>query len=471
MDAQIALTRFFDGDHPDPEAAEPVGSSSSVYSAPQNIRRRENLHHSFLNPHQPGLRRSNLLSAPRLRETVELPIIFTILFAPFRLVGYLVVSGLWLLGSLLPNIPQPDPHYFQRGQRLYLTNSIGESVLERPDDTAQRITQSFGEMHGELTGCTMRGYNNSLDMARREVKMLLVLLLSVDDRRNEHFNRRILSSERFKSFLSRNQDGIRIWIGNEADEEAYTLAAALRLSKLPAGVLISPTPRDDSSSLSMSIAAKISDPKDADSTISMLQRAIDRHSGPLQAIRSEKSTQDVSRSMRVEQETAYERSLAKDREKARLKKLAHEEAEQEKMWERERDRKEERKRRQREKWQRSTATKLQVKSGPKDKPMCKISIRMADGTRIVENFKPETSIQELYAYVDCYALVQEESEELEKSGDSETSADGEEADYQHVFDFRLITPLPRQVFDPGDVRSLSKVIGRSGNLIVESTSS
>jgi FAS-associated factor 2 len=43
----------------------------------------------------------------------------------------------------------------------------------------------------------------------------------------------------------------------------------------------------------------------------------------------------------------------------------------------------------------------------------------------------------------------------------------EPADYEHVYRFRLVSPMPREVFDLDKPGNLRERIGRSGNLIVE----
>jgi FAS-associated factor 2 len=43
----------------------------------------------------------------------------------------------------------------------------------------------------------------------------------------------------------------------------------------------------------------------------------------------------------------------------------------------------------------------------------------------------------------------------------------EPVDYDHVYKFRLVSPMPREVYDLETQGSIRDRIGRSGNLIVE----
>ena len=82
---------------------------------------------------------------------------------------------------------------------------------------------------------------------------------------------------------------------------------------------------------------------------------------------------------------------------------------------------------------------------------------MPSGERVIRSFRPEADLEELYAFVECFGVMQEidEKEALEPAG------------YEHTYKFQLVSPMPREVYDIEKGGSLRARIGRSGNLIVE----
>ncbi|KAJ2968727.1 hypothetical protein NUW58_g10157 [Xylaria curta] len=94
--------------------------------------------------------------------------------------------------------------------------------------------------------------------------------------------------------------------------------------------------------------------------------------------------------------------------------------------------------------------------------------------RIVRRFAAETTVEELYAFVECYDIL---TTNPELNGEDEKNEVGEEDDvdlpaekpegYVHEYGFRIASPLPRVVYEPDEKATLGDRIGRSGNLIVE----
>ena len=100
---------------------------------------------------------------------------------------------------------------------------------------------------------------------------------------------------------------------------------------------------------------------------------------------------------------------------------------------------------------------------------------MPTAGRIVRRFAAETTVEELYAFVECYNMLTT-NPELNGEDDEKKEADGEDdidlpaekpEGYVHKYEFRIASPMPRVVYDPEEKATLSERIGRSGNLIVE----
>ena len=90
--------------------------------------------------------------------------------------------------------------------------------------------------------------------------------------------------------------------------------------------------------------------------------------------------------------------------------------------------------------------------------MTRISIRMPSGERVIRRFPPGASIEELYAFVECHDLLQDEESMPQES---------QPRDYKHIYSFNLVSPVPRVVYDLSSGGALSDRVGRSANLIVE----
>ena len=83
---------------------------------------------------------------------------------------------------------------------------------------------------------------------------------------------------------------------------------------------------------------------------------------------------------------------------------------------------------------------------------------MPEAARITRRFCGSADIEELYAFVECYELVKDGAD----VGDFSIPED-----YEHKYDFRLVSTLPRVVYDPEEGRTIIESVGKNGNLIVE----
>ena len=152
--------------------------------------------------------------------------------------------------------------------------------------------------------------------------------------------------------------------------------------------------------------------------------------------------------------------MAQDREKARKRK--QEEAEREKSEREERERAEHKAdlARKLAQWRRWRAQSIPSEPAADVKDVVRVSVRLPSGERVVRKFRSEAELEELYAFVECYDLLSEDA------GVSEKEAQ-EPDNYEHVYKFQLVSPMPREVYDLEKTGSLRERIGRSGNLIVE----
>ena len=302
------------------------------------------------------------------------------------------------------------------------------------------------------------GYAQAFDIAKRELKYLIVVLLSPEHDDTAPFIRDTLLSPEVVSFIKEPQNEIVLWAGSVQDSEAYQVANALNVTKFPFTGLIVHTPTV--SSTSMSVVARIAGPVAPTELINKLQTAIQQRNEELTQARLQRQEQQASRNLREEQNSAYERSLAQDRERARQRREAEAAKEKAEREEREREEAKAQKARNIMQWKQWRARSLPQEPGNEDKDTVRISLRMPSGERVVRKFAGHAELEELYAYVECHDILQEENQLSEKEAQ-------EPVGYTHEFGFQLVSPMPREVFDIQSGGTIKSRVGRSGNLIVE----
>lgn len=329
-----------------------------------------------------------------------------------------------------------------------------------PRDTAARFLREFEEEYGTHNlPFFENGYAQAYDLAKKDLKFLLVVLVSPEHDETSSFIRDTMLAPEVVNFIRNPENNIILWAGNVQDSEAYQVSAALNCTKFPFAALIVHTPQV--SSTAMSIASRIPGLITPAEFVSKLRQGIQQHSEPLSRARAQRAEAQASRNLRQEQDSAYERSLAQDRERARKKREEAERKAKEEKDALERQEALEREARNLEQWRRWRASSLPAEPNSDMKDVVRISLRMPSGDRVVRRFAPDADLEELYAFVECYDALR-----------SEEASEGpvvEPVGFTHEYKFQLVSPMPREVFDVKDGGSIKQRIGRSGNLIVERT--
>lgn len=338
-------------------------------------------------------------------------------------------------------------------------NTSGRRPLN-PKDTAARFIREFEEEYGNhQLPFFDNGYAQAFDVAKRDLKFLLVVLISPEHDDTSSFVRETLLAPEVVNFIKNPSNNIILWAGNVQDSEAYQVATALNCTKFPFAGVIVHTP--SVSSTAMCIVSRIAGPSPPSAFVSKLREAIAQNSEALNRVRAQRAEQQATRDLREAQNSAYERSLAQDRERARQKREAEEKRKREEQEAREREEAKEREARNFEQWRKWRAQSIAPEPGAEVKDVVRISLRMPSGDRVVRKFAADASIEELYAFVECYDVLQAEDE---------PSATVEKPEgFQHEYKFRLVSPMPREAYELDAGGSIKERIGRSGNLIVERT--
>jgi FAS-associated factor 2 len=458
---QIAIARFFDGE----PAEDPVAAAAAAAPAPQDTRRQETLLNGLASPRSStSSRRPRIEPAPRVvpqpesQVAVRPPLLLAILFAPFSLAYSLFSRWLRFVGWMFP----PLTRLFGGGTAAAAgrRNAAGGRRPLNPRDTAARFIREFGEEYGEHQLPFFEdGYAQAFDLAKKDLQFLLVILVSPEHDETASFLRETLLSQEVVDFVRDPNNHIILWAGNVQDSEAYQVSTSLNCTKFPFAGFIVHTPQV--SSTAMGIATRITGPTPPAQFIAKLRQAITTHSEPLVRVRAQRAEQQATRSIREQQNSAYERSLAIDRERARKKK---EEAERQAREEKEalaREQAAELHAANLAQWRTWRAASLAAEPPATDKDAVRISVRMPNADRVVRRFATDAHIEELYAFVECYDVLQ--------SGESTDGAQ-EPKNFEHAYDFQLVSPMPREVYDVKAGGTIRERIGRSGNLIVERTS-
>ncbi|KAK6956425.1 hypothetical protein Daesc_001702 [Daldinia eschscholtzii] len=461
---QIAIAKFFDGEGPDP-VAEAMATQNDI---PRQAARHENLQESFAASARPfgrSLPRVRPDPAPRIvpqpQTTTRLPFVLTVLFAPFNF-GYKAVSTLfrtfmYILAFLPASI---RPRMITTSMTSGWKGTMGRRML-MPRDTAARFKREFEEEYGNNSLPFFEGgFAQALDLAKKELKFLLIVLMSPEHDDTESFTRETLLSPDVINFINDPSNNIILWGGNVLDSEAYQVAAEYNCTKFPFSCLVCLTPKEGSTR--MSIVKRLAGPLPPATYLAEIQTAINKYAPDLASARAERTANEVARNLRTEQDSAYERSLARDRERARQRREAEAAAAEAERQARERAKAAERRAAQRQQWRRWRAGTVAPEPEASAKDVVRLALKMPDeaGGRIVRRFAGTTTVEELYAFVECYDLIKAE----EQIDDDVEEPEG----YEHDYKFRIASPMPRVVYEPDTKATLADTIGRSGNLIVES---
>ncbi|QIW96157.1 hypothetical protein AMS68_001675 [Peltaster fructicola] len=458
---QIAITRFFDGDA---ETIDPAAEAARM-PPPANDRRAETLMNSIpARSSARAARGAGLEAAPRVVPTPEnqlvqpVPFPFNIILLPFNLTYVIFQRIFGTLGYLFPILPRLFARFWS-GRASRPTRDTGRKALSSKD-TVARFVRELEEEYGSVAGTLpfyQGSYANAFDTTSRDLKFLLVVFLSPEHDDTAPFVRQTLLAPEFVEFVQKPENNIVLWAGSVQDAEPYQVAGALHVTRFPYTCLIVHTP--STGSTAMSKIAAISGLSTAQELINKFHTAMNTQAAELDRVRRQRAEQAATRNLRQEQESAYERSLAQDREKARRRKEEEAARAKEEKEEQEKTRRRDEEARNLAQWRRWRSQSLPAEPDAAVKDAVRVSIRLQNGERLTRRFQPDADLEELYAFVECHEMLIDTL--AEKHVD-------EPASYDHVYQFRLVSPMPREVYDLEKGGSLRSRIGRSGNLIVES---
>ncbi|RMZ81090.1 hypothetical protein DV738_g2513, partial [Chaetothyriales sp. CBS 135597] len=376
---QIAIARFFDGEPATDPLAEaraslPTASSRQTANLHQESLQAAGSASSSRRPRQDRVEKIDTAASITTHHHHQPSFLFSILLTPFSLV-YRVFSAVFSpLGFLVPGFLS------RLLARLLAPSTIRPTRRTLPPaDNARRFIREFGEEYGDHSlPFTEAGFNLTLDQAKKELKFLVVVLLSPSHDDNATWVREVLLSSQLREWLTSHKNEVILWGGNVQDSEPYQVSASLQCTKFPFAALICHTTEAGSSGMTV------------------VMRALGSISAP---------------ELRAQ-------------------------------------------------WKQWRAQSLPAEP-PADAPATiRVSIRMPSGDRVVRRLQADTHLEELYAFVECYDLLKEGRQQ------DETPV-SEPDNYDHVYGFHLVSPMPRVVYKLSDGGSVGDRIGKMANLIVE----
>lgn len=302
------------------------------------------------------------------------------------------------------------------------------------------------------------GYSEALDRAKKDLKYLIVYLQSDEHENTDKFNRDVLLNPMISNLL--NRDDVIFWAGSVKESEAYLVSSGLEVTKFPFVGVIAPSPRTPSSNtVIMTVILKIQGcgSLSAEQFLSIVEEKLEAHAPKIMALVFDKQERESSRQILQEQNSAYERSLAQDRERERQKReLASRKAREEEelkakeelisQWKR---------------WKAATVKAKLEKAEKTTERTARISIRLLNSERVIKKFNADDTIEDIYAYVECHDLIE--------GGTDLSDAIVEQPAYVHKYDkFQLVSPMPRKVMtDLAEVIKDEPCLWPNGNLLVQ----
>ena len=451
---QIAIARFYDGE----PTTDPILEAQASLPA-SSPRQASNLQYEglFASHHASSRHSASEEAVQRIDTSVngaahyEPPLLFSVISFPLGILYRLFAS---LLSPFRFLIPSFLPRLFAR---LFAQSNRPVRRALPPAENTRRFIREFGEEYGDHTVPFVEtGFNLTMDNAKRDLKFLMVVLLSPSHDDNSAWVRETLLSNALKQVLSSQADELMLWGGSVQDAEAYQVSEVLKCTKFPFVALLCHNASAGASGLTTVMRSAA---PGATELTAKLGAAITAHRPQLATTRAQRSERQASRNLRDEQDSAYERSLAQDRERARLRReeeAAQVRAQQEAQRTAERN---EKRRHDRSQWQQWRTQTIPNEPDSSEKSAIRVSIRMPSGERVIRRFRPNSDLEELYAFVDCYENLQD--------AQPEHQAVLEPENYQHAYEFQLVSPMPRKAFPVQTGGTLEESIGRGANLIVE----
>ncbi|EJD35454.1 hypothetical protein AURDEDRAFT_108989 [Auricularia subglabra TFB-10046 SS5] len=290
-------------------------------------------------------------------------------------------------------------------------------------------------------------YEDALNAAKRDARILCVILLSSEHDDVPEFKLNTLTDPEFVNLLTDN--AIIVWAGDVRFRDAYQAALKLGVTTYPSVHFLCLHPRRSNPSPSAAVMTVFSAHAGLEQTapalLSTHLRAtlLPRAEPFLQRVKAEQRTREEERRLRAEQDAAYEEAARRDLERVMARRREEERKAQEEREKAEKARAAERKRLNITRWRATVRPSLiPLEMGGS----VRLAVRLPHGARAQRSFHPSDSLEGLYAFVDAQIAPA-------AAGDGERPDPG----YRHEWAFGLAVAYPRALVPPPSAATIGEV--------------
>jgi len=279
-----------------------------------------------------------------------------------------------------------------------------KKLIEGPDQQrgarmtcAEKFIQYFEENFGEKHPVFYRGtYKQALLDIKDNYQVLIVIVNSPEHDDTPEFCRNIIASDTFIDYIK--ERNFIVWAGSVNEIEGYKVNNVFGATTYPFIGLVAHQRKRPM------IAEKIEGLQSVEEIIQKIDQKYEQLYAQLQSELAEQREREQSRIIRQEQESAYEESLRKDRERERKEKLERERKEREEQLAREKQMEYERKVNEKIKYKQKLAESLPPEPNEDECETVQLSIRFPDGSRVIRSFRADDKLQIVYDFVESKDL-------------------------------------------------------------------
>ncbi|ORX46941.1 UBX-domain-containing protein [Piromyces finnis] len=288
----------------------------------------------------------------------------------------------------------------------YILNLFPDSfrkLIEGPDSKNERLTcaekfiqyfeSNYGEKHPEFYKGT---YKQALLDIRDNYQFLIVIINSPEHDDTPDFCKNVLASDAFINFV--NENNFVVWGGSVNDTEGYKVNNVFGATTYPFIGLVGHQRKR------AIIAEKVEGLCPVEEVIDKINQKYQQLSVQLQAEKAEERERELSRIIRQEQESAYEESLRKDRERERKEKEERERKQREEELAKQKQLEYERKVEEKKLYKQKLAASLPPEPNDDECETAQLSIRFPDGSRVIRSFRADDKLQVVYDFVESKDL-------------------------------------------------------------------
>ncbi|CCH59765.1 hypothetical protein TBLA_0B09480 [Henningerozyma blattae CBS 6284] len=320
------------------------------------------------------------------------------------------------------------------------TRNISKSLIDEENTLSERF--DFNTLYnlndGRLRDEIIKGtYTDLLDICTEQCKYGLIYLHDPLLDNSTNYLEEILCTENFINLVNKYQ--ILLWFGDVVTSEGLQIVNAMKIRELPFLAVISLN-----SNKVMEMKGKLEGNLSKYES-DYLETILNKNYNELLQLRQQKQNIALERIIREQQDSRYRESLRRDQrrdqERADAARIANEYRVKSRNW---------------LLWRKS-----RLRCGDNE-DSCRLAIRFEDGVRVVERFKSDCHVEDIYVYVVLREKGLLESEE-EFHGD-----ENEFESFVYDYGFRLVTPAPRKELDKNLVLKDEPLLYPSGSVLVES---